>query len=169
MNEEPPPSPTDEIEVSPLGPQLSLRARLRRLTISVAVVLLALAVVFAGQPALRQEAVSLLIAPTPTPTLRSLPGADSFYFLATPPWVAVLVDGHPLDRVPVADDHPAPLRLPRGTHTFEWRGAPFETQRCTLPVPLPFLFHPPGRQACVFEPYLGSPPGYVLQPRESLA
>ncbi len=81
----------------------------------------------------------------------------------------MLVDGRPLDRVPVADDHPAPLQLARGTHTFEWRGTPFLTQRCTLPVPLPFLFTPRARQDCVLAPYLGSPPGYVLQQQESLA
>src|SRR5258706_928457 len=154
MDQEPPPSILDEIEVSRLGPPLSPRARVRRLIISVAAVLLALLVVFAGSPTLRQDARALFIAPTPTRTRPSLPGADSFYFLATPPWVTVLVDGRPLDRVPVADNHPAPLRLPRGVHTFEWRGAPFLTQRCTLPVPLPFLFTPRGSQACVFAPYL---------------
>ncbi len=169
MDQEPQQLSADDIEVSSLGPRLSPRARMRRLIISVAAVLLALVVVFASLPTLRQGALALFIAPTPTPTFPSLPAADSFYFLATPPWVTVLVDGRPLDRVPVADDHPAPLRLPRGVHTFEWRGAPFLTQRCTLPVPLPFLFTPRGSQACVFAPYLGSPPGYVLQQRESLA
>src|SRR5258706_4573083 len=169
MDQEPPPSILDEIEVSRLGPPLSPRARLRRLTIGVAAVLLGLLVVVAGVPTLRQDARALFIAPTPTRTLPSVPGADSFYFLATPPWITVLVDGRPLERVPVADDHPAPLRLPRGVHTFEWRGAPFLTQRCMLPVPLPFLFTPRGSQACVFAPYLGSPPGYVLQQSESLA
>src|SRR5258706_104117 len=148
MDQEPPPSILDEIEVSRLGPPLSPRARVRRLIISVAAVLLALLVVFAGSPTLRQDARALFSAPTPTRTLPSLPGADSFYFLATPPWVTVLVDGRPLDRVPVADDHPAPLQLPRGVHTFEWRGAPFLTQHCTLPVPLPFLFTPRGSQPC---------------------
>src|SRR5690348_14175493 len=103
MDQEPPPSILDEIEVSRLGPPLSPRARLRRLAISVAAVLLALLVVVAGLPTLRQDALALLNAatPMPTPPPRSLPGADTFYFLATPPWVSVLVDGHPLDPVPV--------------------------------------------------------------------
>jgi len=57
-----------EGEVSGLGPRLSPRARLRRLIISVAAVLLALLVVAAGVPALRQDALALLSAPTPTPT-----------------------------------------------------------------------------------------------------
>src|SRR5260221_14188735 len=169
MDQEPPPSLLDEIEVSRLGPPLSPRARLRRLTIGVAAVLLALLVVFAGLPTLGQDALALLSAPTPTPTLRSLPGADTFYFLATPPWVSVLVDGHPLDQVPVANESLTPVHLARGVHTFEWRGTPFLTQRCTLPVPVPFLFMPRGSQACQLLPYLGAPPGYVVQQRESLA
>jgi hypothetical protein len=53
--------------VSDLGPRLSPRARERRRAISVAAVLFALLVVFAGLPALRQDAFALLIAPTPTP------------------------------------------------------------------------------------------------------
>ncbi len=57
-----------ENEVSGLGPRLSPRARMRRLIISVAAVLVALLVVFAGVPALRQNALALLSAPMPTPT-----------------------------------------------------------------------------------------------------
>jgi hypothetical protein len=195
MDLEPQQLAADDIEVSGLGPWLSPHARLRRLAISVAAVLLALLVALAGLPALRQDALALLIAPTPTPTLHSLPGANSFYVFATPPWVTVLVDGRPLDRVPVVDEslatlppvtpyapdtpiptqvpvangHPVPLRLSHGVHTFEWRGAPFLTQRCTLPVPLPFLYEPRGNDACLFTPFRGSPPGYVVQQRESLA
>src|SRR5260221_11498865 len=169
MDQEPPPSLLDEIEVSRLGPPLSPRARLRRLMIGVAAVLLALLVVFAGLPTLRQDALALLSARTRTPGLRGLPGADSFFFLPTPPWVSVLVDGRPPDPLPVADDHPLPLHLARGVHTFEWRGTPFLTQRCTLPVPVPFLYEPRGSQACQLLPYPGSPPGYVVQRRESLA
>jgi hypothetical protein len=58
----------DDSEVSGLGPWLSPRARLRRLIISMAAVLLVLLVVVAGLPALRQDALALLSAPTPTPT-----------------------------------------------------------------------------------------------------
>ncbi len=53
--------------MSDLGPSLSPQARLRRLAISMAAVLLALLVVVAGLPALRQDALALLSAPTPTP------------------------------------------------------------------------------------------------------
>src|SRR5258706_4054218 len=109
MDQEPQQLAADDSEVSDLGPRLSPRARLRRLAISMAAVLLVLLVVVAGLPALRQDALTLLSAPTPTPTLRSLPGADTFYFLATPPFVTVLVDGRPLDPVPVVEEQPAPL------------------------------------------------------------
>jgi hypothetical protein len=63
--------PASGNEVSGLGPRLAPRARMRRLIISVAVVLLALLVVAAGVPALRQNALALLSAPTPTPPPRS--------------------------------------------------------------------------------------------------
>src|SRR5260221_4152037 len=195
MDQEPQQLAADDSEVSGLGPRLSPCARLRRLAISGAAVLLVLLVVVAGLPAVRQDALTLLIAPTPTPTLRSLPGADTFYFLATPPWVTVLVDGRPLDPVPVVDEqpapvppvsaygfdtptptrglvpneHPAPVKLARGVHTLEWRGAPFLPQRCTLPVPVPLLSTPRGNEGCVFALYPGSPPGYLVQWRESLA
>src|SRR5258708_10936713 len=195
MDREPQQPAADDIEVSGLGPRLSPRARVRRLIIGMAAVLLALLVVVAGLPALRQDALALLIAPTPTPTLRSLPGADTFYFLATPPWVTVLVDGRPLDPVPVVDEQPAPLapvsaygfdtptptrglvpnahsapvQLARGVHTLEWRGAPFLTQRCTLPVAVPLLSSPRGSEGCVVAPSPGSPPGDLVPWRESLA
>src|SRR5258706_8096354 len=108
MDQEPQQLAADDSEVSGLGPRLSPQARLRRLAISVAAVLLVLLVV-ASLPALRQDALTLLIAPPPTPTLRSLPGADTFYFLAPPPWVPALVDGRPLDPLPVVEEQPAPV------------------------------------------------------------
>jgi hypothetical protein len=64
--------------VSGLGPRLSPRARLRRLIISVAAVLLALLVVAAGVPAFRQNALALLSAPTPTPPPRSTVAEPTF-------------------------------------------------------------------------------------------
>src|SRR5258706_5885491 len=189
MDREPQQLAVDDSEVSGLGRRLSPCARLRRLARSGALVLLVLLVVVAGLPAVRQDALTLLIASTPTPTLRSLPGADTFYFLATPPWVTVLVDGHPLDPVPVveeqppplppvsaygfdtptptrglvATEHSAPVKLARGVHTLEWRGAPFLPQRCTLPVPVPLPSTPRGSEGCVLAPYPGSPPGYLCR------
>src|SRR5260370_34402368 len=109
MDREPQQLAADASEVRGRGPRVSPCARLRRRAISMAAVLLVLLVVVAGLPAVRQDALTLLIAPTPTPTLHSLPGADTFYFLATPPWVTVLVDGRPLDPVPVVEEQPAPV------------------------------------------------------------
>src|SRR5260370_22095317 len=100
MDREPQQLAADASEVRGRGPRLSPQARLRRLALSGAAVLLVLLVVVAGLPALRQDALTLLIAPTPTPTLRSLPGADTFYFLPPPPWGTLLVDGPPLPPVP---------------------------------------------------------------------
>lgn len=158
-----------EIEVTGLGPRLSPRARARRLIASLAAVLLALALVLGSIPSLRQGALGLLVGPTPTSTPFSLPGASSFYFLPTPPWVTVFVDGGAHVQAPLADDHAQPLLLPRGIHRLEWRGAPFQPLRCTLSTPLPFIYTPHGADACPLLPYLGLPSGYVLQERESLA
>ncbi len=182
----PPQQGDDELEVSglkppgrahttgwplPLGWRLSRRARARRITLSLATALLALTVILGSVPTLRQNVPSLFISATPAPTIPSLPWASSFYFLPTVPWVTVLVDGRTLGTVPLADDQPQPqpLQLARGVHQFEWRGAPFQPLRCTLPAPLPFIYAPHGRDACPIHPYLGLPSGYVLEPRESLA
>src|SRR5258708_13976908 len=100
MDLEPQLPTASESEVSDLGPSLSPQARLRGRAISMAAVLLALLVVVAGLPALRQDALTLLIAPTPTPTLRSLPGADTFYFLATPPRTVPWYAPTPVERQP---------------------------------------------------------------------
>ncbi|HEX9413979.1 MAG TPA: hypothetical protein VF916_10795, partial [Ktedonobacterales bacterium] len=170
MDEGPRPPQQGEFEVSGLSPRLARRARARRITLSLATALLALTVILSSIPTVRQGVLSLLISPTPTPTIPSLPWASSFYLLPTVPWVTVLVDGRALDTVPLADNEPQiqPLQLARGVHQFEWRGAPFQPLRCTLPAPLPFIYTP-RRDACPIHPYLGGPPGYVLEPRESLA
>jgi hypothetical protein len=99
MDQEPPPSILDEIEVSRLRPPLSPGARLRRLTIGVAAVLLALLVVFAGSPTLRQDALALLSAPTPTPP--PTPSAVEPTFLTTQIAVFTPAPAHAGDAVTV--------------------------------------------------------------------
>ncbi|HEX6817435.1 MAG TPA: hypothetical protein VF120_03610 [Ktedonobacterales bacterium] len=168
-----------ELETSDLGPGLpglSRRARARRLLVSLAAVLLGLAVILGSIPALRQSAIALVTGPTPTPTPPTIPDptGSSFYFLLTPPWVHVLVDGRQLTQAPISDlqaGQPVgllpPLRLPHGTHVLEWSGAPFQLQHCTLRAPVPFFYNPGG--GCALQQYTGGPAGFIVQQRESLA
>src|SRR5260221_5595973 len=93
--------PASEGEVSGLGPRLSPRARMRRLIISVAVVLLVLLVVAAGVPALRQNALALLSAPTPTPTPPPRPTVPEPTFLTTQIAVLAPAPAHAGDAVTV--------------------------------------------------------------------
>lgn len=167
----------DEFESSGLGPQLSLlspRARARRLLVSLAAVLLALTVIVGSVPALRDGAVALVTGSTPTATPPTVadPMGSSIYFLLTPPWVHILIDGQQLTKVPVSDlsaGQPVtpvpPLRLAHGTHTIAWIGAPFQPQRCTLRVPVSFAY----TGGCALQQYPSTPAGFIVMQRESLA
>jgi hypothetical protein len=155
---------TGEIELSGQRPPRSPRARALRLALVLLALALALAAPLGGLAALREHTIALL---HPTPTPRSLPGTDQFYFQPAPPWVTVWVDGKRLSNPPLAGGTAAPVRLAPGTHHMEWRGAPFSTHRCTVVAPVPFIYRP-GRDSCDIQPFLGGPAGYVLQYRESL-
>ncbi len=161
--------PEGDIELIGLKPPLSPRSRARRLAVSVAVVVLALAVILGTIPGVRQRVVTLLTGPVPTSTPVIMPGADSVYFTPSPPGVTVLVDGRPLRSVPLAYTNAQPLRLARGIHQLEWHGAPFASLRCRIAVPVPFIYTPIGSDACPIQTFPGRPPGYVVTERESLA
>src|SRR5258708_17345319 len=99
MDLEPQLPTASESEVSDLGPSLSPQARLRRLAVSMAAVLLALLVVVAGLPAPRQDALALLSAPTPTPP--PTPVVAEPTFLATQIGVFAPAPAHAGDAVTV--------------------------------------------------------------------
>src|SRR5258707_956256 len=101
MDLEPQQPTASENEVSGLGPRLSPLARMRRLIISVAAVLLALLVAAAGVPALRQNALALLSAPTPTPTPPPRSTAPEPTFLTTQIGVLAPAPAHAGDAVTV--------------------------------------------------------------------
>ena len=153
-----------ELELSDPRLPRSPRARAMGLTLVLLALALALAVPFGGFAVLRQRVAAVL---RPMPTASILPGADRFYFLPSPPWVTVWVDGQRISHVPLAADDAAPLRLAPGTHHIEWRGAPFHTPRCVVVVPVPFIYSP-GPNACDIQPFQGRPASYVLQYTESL-
>lgn len=157
-----------EAELTELRPRLSPRERARRLVVVVGVVVLGLALLLGGVPSLRDGVRLLLVGPSPTPTPAPIAGVSNFYFLATPAWVDLLVDGRRVARIPVAGDGTQPLQLAPGRHTLEWQGAPFQILSCSLVVPVPFIITPQ-TSFCALRQYLGVPAGYVVQQRESLA
>jgi hypothetical protein len=137
---------------SPLEYRLTRRHAVR-LAGTLGAVALALLVILASVPAVRERVAGLI--PTPTPTLA--PGADLFYLLPNPPGTTVLLDGRSLAQLPVPGD-PHPLRLARGHHHLEWRNAafPFPPLQCTIAVPLRFAANP-----CPFLSALSLPAGVV--------
>jgi hypothetical protein len=153
------------MELSGLRPPRSPRARALRMALMLLALALALAAPL-GWPAALRQGLAALLRPSPTPY--TVPGADRFYFLPTPPWVAVWMDGRRIGHVPLAADSGEPLRLAPGTHHIEWRGAPFHTLRCAVVVPVPFIYRPTP-DACDIRPFEGLPAGYVLQYTESQA
>jgi hypothetical protein len=116
-----------------LEPRLTPRRRAVRLAGTLGVLFVALLVILASVPAVRDRAMALAF-PTPTPALA--PGADLFYLPVNPRGIIVLLDGYPLAHVPVPND-PHPLRLARGRHQLEWRGGafPFLPRQCVVSVP----------------------------------
>lgn len=107
-------------------------------TASSLIALLAVVVLVAVASDLHGSLADLLLglAPTPTTVDPLPPGGDLFYLLPNPPGVVVLLDGRPLNPVPVPGVSP-PLRLARGRHLLEWRPGPFpfQPQRCVISVP----------------------------------
>lgn len=110
-----------------LAPRFTPRQRRMQLIITIGVVILALAIVFASSPGVRG-----LIIPKPTPTL--VPGVNLFYFQLQPAWGKVAIDGRALVRLPVIGKD-APVQLAVGRHLLQWIAPPFVTQSCTVSVP----------------------------------
>jgi hypothetical protein len=126
----------------PLEPLLTARRRALRLAGLLGVVLLALAVVLAGNPFVREAAGGLVDRVLATPTATLAPGADQYYLLPSPPDIAVRLDGHALAGLRlVGPDTLQSLRLAPGRHRLEWRprAYPFLPLACVVSVP-----HAPG-------------------------
>jgi hypothetical protein len=149
-NEPEPPGQDWQIEVSDVrsgvhaadvgatlpGQARSPRERAIRLGLTATTLLLAVALLLAGIPEVRDgvRRIAASLGPQPTPTLAL--GEGMFYFEPNPPGTDVLVDGKVLAvPPPVGSVHP--LVLARGRHQLAWRarGFPFTPMRCTLTVP----------------------------------
>jgi len=133
----------DELEAAgsslkPLRPSISLRfsPRQRRLqlTITSAIVVLAILLILGSTASVRDLVSRELIIPTLIPELTSGIGADLFYIQANPPWGHLSIDGQEVAHLPRLNVDP-PLRISQGQHVLVWHADPFPPQSCTLSVP----------------------------------
>lgn len=114
--------------------RLTALGRTRRAVTLIAIVMLALLLLLAGSPGLRDGTIQLVSdwLPAPAPALSA--ASDRYYLVPSVPWGTVLLDGRPLARIPLAGAGHS-LRLSRGQHVFEWHAAPFMPLRCQVSVP----------------------------------
>ena len=158
----------DGLGAPPFGPRLTSRRRALRLAGLLGVVLLALAVVLAGNPIVRDAASGLVDRVLATPTATLAPGADQYYLLPSPPDTAVRLDGHVLAGLRLVDTLQS-LRLAPGRHRLEWRPRtyPFLPLACVVSVP-----HAPGDTcplvASAATPGATSARGSIIAMHESL-
>jgi hypothetical protein len=115
-------------------PRFSPRQRRLQLTITSAIVVLAVLLILGTTAPVRELVARALIVPTPSSELTSGPGADLFYIAANPPWGRLFIDGHEAVHLPRINLDP-PLRLAQGQHVLVWHADPFPPQSCTLSVP----------------------------------
>lgn len=114
--------------------RFSRRQRSLQLTITSAIVVLAVLLILGSTAPVRELVGRSLVVPTSTPVPTPGPEADLFYIQANPPWGHLSVDGHEVAPLPRINVDP-PLRFPQGQHALVWHADPFPPQSCTLSVP----------------------------------
>jgi hypothetical protein len=117
-----------------LFPRFSPRQHRLQLTITSAIVVLAVLLILGSTAPVRELVGRALVLPTPTTVPASGPEADLFYIQANPPWGHLSIDGHEVAHLPRINVDP-PLRFPQGQHVLVWHADPFPPQSCTLSVP----------------------------------
>lgn len=126
----------DGHELTPESSRPGRTGRTNRLrTIMVAgVVLLAVVLVIATNPAANSSLYTVFHFPTPIPSPTPLPGGDLIYLERAAPWGIVTLDGKRS-----ASANPGTtiswIKLGRGRHTLAVTQAPFPTLRCTISAP----------------------------------
>jgi hypothetical protein len=117
-------------------PDLSRPRRRNRLRVSIVagVVLLAVALVIATNPAVNSSFYSVFHLQTPMPSTTPLPGGDIVYLERAAPWGTVILDGK---KSALANPGTAIswIRLTRGRHTIAVTQPPFPVLRCTISAP----------------------------------
>ncbi len=121
----------DELTPDPSRP--GRRNRLRAAIVA-GVVLLAVALVIATNPAANSSLYTVFRFPTPVPSPTPLPGGDIVYLGRAAPWGSVTIDGKKS-----AFTNPGTtiswIKLPRGRHTIAVIQTPFPALHCTISMP----------------------------------
>lgn len=124
----------DELTPEPPRPGRTGRNHHLRAVMVAAVVLLAVALVIATNPAANSSLYTVFHFPTPVPSPTPLPGGDIIYLERAAPWGSVTIDGQRS-----ASANPGTtiswIKLARGRHTIAVTQAPFPALRCTISVP----------------------------------
>lgn len=105
-----------------------------RMVMVAAVVLLAVVLVIATNPAANSSLYTVFHFPTPAPSPTPLPGGDIVYLERGAPWGSVTIDG---ERSASANPGTAIswIKLAPGRHTLAVTQAPFPALRCTISMP----------------------------------
>lgn len=123
---------SDDDEPSSLR-RLGRNNRLRAFMVA-AVVVLAVVLVIATNPAANSSLYTVFHLPTPAPSPTPLPGGDIVYLERGAPWGSVTIDGKRS-----ASANPGTtiswIKLARGRHTIAVTQAPFPPLRCTISMP----------------------------------
>ncbi len=115
--------------------QRSKRQHLLRVSVTVAIVGVALFIILAKSAPLYRWLPGLTPAPSAPANTSILPGGDSFYIDASPLWGRLSIDGNPLKHVPIWGKD-GPVRLTPGQHHITWQAEPFQPLHCTVSVPV---------------------------------
>src|SRR5690348_16500386 len=109
------------------------RNRLRTIMVA-GIVLLAVVLVIATNPAANSSLYTVFRLPTPVPSPTPLPGGDIVYLERGAPWGSVAIDG-----TKSASANPGTtiswIRLARGRHTITVTQPPFPAVHCTISMP----------------------------------
>src|SRR6185437_5733681 len=124
----------DELTPDPSRPGRPGRRNRLRATIVAGIVLLAVALVIATNPAANSSLYTVFRFPTPVPSPTPLPGGDIVYLERGAPWGSVTIDGKSS-----ASANPGTpiswIKLARGRHIIEVTQPPFPTLHCTISMP----------------------------------
>ena len=118
----------------PSRPRRSGRNNRLRTIMVAGIVLLAVALVIATNPAANSSLYTVFHLPTPVPSPTPLPGGDIVYLERAAPWGSVTIDGK---RSASANPGTAIswIKLARGRHTIAVTQAPFPELHCTISAP----------------------------------
>src|SRR5579863_9491821 len=104
-----------------------------RLSFTIAIWVVLIAVVIAIFSPLRDVALNHIFPPSITPTATVTAGDNQFYIQASP-LGAITIDGRAVTQLPAVGSG-TPIQLSRGQHKIVWQADPFAPLSCIVSVP----------------------------------